>query len=155
MANLWGLTNSQNRHEKFAARLRHWKNKFSPLSCHDQSKNFAVSVQNFATSRISTSSGLSLWSVPSHSPTDLYLSYLSKPDIGAIYCFYCVNETGNIFYQCECTHIRFVANMAVKVRQVLVNWPVPVSPPSEDKKPTTMNMTRKFLPLTLENQILN
>ena len=46
---------------------------------------------------------------------------------------------------CKCTHLRLVANMDVKARQVLVNGPVPVPPPFADKKPTTVKMNQKTL----------
>ena len=49
-----------------------------------------------------------------------------------------------MFYLCECAHLRFVADMAEKVRSILVNRPGSVSPPSEDKKPTTMKMNQKI-----------
>ena len=45
----------------------------------------------------------------------------------------------------KCAHLRLVANMDVKARSVLVNGPVPVPPPSADKKPATVKMSQKIL----------
>ena len=46
------------------------------------------STQSFAVSKISTSTTLSLWPIPSHGPIDLYLSYIIKPFLGGYSLFW-------------------------------------------------------------------
>ena len=102
--------------EHFCHKFRRLKNRISTLPCHDQSQSFAVSVQTFATSRISTPLPCLSGPSPLTAPlTCIYLTSIS-PIHGALYCFDCVNDAGNTFYLCECAHLTFVANMAVKVR---------------------------------------
>ena len=72
-----------------AEQARKFRRKISPqisplekqnfaTSCHDHNQNFAVSARNFATSRISTSTTLSVWPLPSHNRIDLYYLTVAK-----------------------------------------------------------------------------
>ena len=76
VANFWGA-------QMCAEKARKLRRKISPqisplekqnlaTSYHDQTQNFAISARNFATSRISISTTLSVWSLPSHNRIDLY-----------------------------------------------------------------------------------
>ena len=84
----WRVECAQNKHENFAAKFRHifcrWKTEFRHFPAMTKIKISPSPPENLATSRISTSTTLSAWCLPSHSPIDLYYLTVASPlSIGA------------------------------------------------------------------------
>ena len=160
MAIFWGAQiceENTNMSQILATKFATGKIEFRHVPAMTEVKRLSCPFKFYATSRVSTYTTLSFWPLPSHCPIDLNLSYISysNPFIrGAICCPDYVNEAGKILTlrlhsPMVCTeHGRREGEMSSS------QWPGLVSPTSESKKPTTVEIGRKnscHAPLRIHN----